>query len=191
MDNIQRCAWVDNYPPNEAMRVYHDTEWGKPEYDDDKLFELLSLETYQTGLSWQTVIDKRERFNERFEGYVIDNVAQYDEAYVEDLLQDAGIIRNRAKLLATINNAKAMQRVQHEFGSFAKWLWEFVDNTPIDHQIVHSGDVPAQDALSQQVSKAMKKLGFKFVGPVTVYSFLQGAGLINDHEVTCAFHDVY
>lgn len=189
MDNIQRCAWVDNYPPNEAMRVYHDTEWGKPEYDDDKLFELLSLETYQTGLSWQTVIDKRERFNERFEGYVIANVAQYDESYVENLLQDAGIIRNRAKLLATINNAKAMQRVQHESGSFAKWLWEFVDNTPIDHQIVHNGDVPAQDALSQQVSKAMKKLGFKFVGPVTVYSFLQGAGLINDHEVTCAFHD--
>ena len=95
MDNIHRCAWVDNYPPNEAMRVYHDTEWGKPEYDDDKLFELLSLETYQTGLSWQPVIDKRERFNERFEGYVIDNVAQYDESYVEDLLQDAGIIRRR------------------------------------------------------------------------------------------------
>ena len=94
MDNIQRCAWVDNYPPNEAMRVYHDTEWGKPEYDDDKLFELLSLETYQTGLSWQTVIDKRERFNERFEGYVIDKVAQYDESFVEDLLRDAGIIRN-------------------------------------------------------------------------------------------------
>lgn len=183
---LKRCHWVDENDP--LMVQYHDTEWGQPEHRDQMLFELLSLETYQAGLSWRTVLHKRQAFRKAFANYDLEQVAQYDEAQVVLLMQDKTIIRHRLKLQATINNAQTILALQKAGKSFDQWLWSFVDQQPIDHQVMNYENVPATDELAITVSKAMKKVGFKFVGPVTVYSFLQAAGLINDHEITCPCH---
>ena len=180
---LKRCHWVDENDP--LMVQYHDTEWGQPEHRDQMLFELLSLETYQAGLSWRTVLHKRQAFRKAFANYDLEQVAQYDEAQVALLMQDKTIIRHRLKLQATINNAQTILALQKAGKSFDQWLWSFVNQQPIDHQVMNYENVPATDELAITVSKAMKKVGFKFVGPVTVYSFLQAAGLINDHEITC------
>jgi DNA-3-methyladenine glycosylase I len=186
MMTSKRCQWVDE---KDALMVqYHDTEWGHPEHRDQMLFELLSLETYQAGLSWRTVLHKRQAFRQAFANYDLEQVAQYTEVNIEQLMQDATIIRNRLKLQATINNAQAILALQQTGQTFDQWLWSFVDNQTIDHHVINYQDVPAKDDLAISVSKAMKKIGLKFVGPVTSYSFLQAAGLINDHEMTCPYH---
>lgn len=178
---VKRCAWVSDLP---AMQDYHDEEWGRPEHDPQKLFELLSLETYQAGLSWQTVLKKRAAFKIAFYDYDLAKVAAMTPADIERLLTDSAIIRNRRKLTATVANARAIM-TWNDPVDFANWLWAFVDNRPIRHTIRTTADLPATTALSKLVARELKKKGFKFVGPTTVYSFLEAAGLVNDHELTC------
>ncbi|QBO35507.1 DNA-3-methyladenine glycosylase I [Periweissella cryptocerci] len=186
MDNRKRCEWVE--VGNEAYYRYHDEEWGQPLYDDHELFELLCMETYQAGLSWQLVINKRDAFHRAFHDYEVTKVAAMTSDDVELLMDDASIIRNRMKLQATITNAQAFLAIQQEYGSFAKFFWSFVADNPIDHKITVMGDIPTKNDLSESVAKAFKKKGFKFLGPVSMYSYLQGAGLINDHELSCEWH---
>ena len=185
---VVRCTWVANYGEDDLMTVYHDHEWGRPTHGDQQLFELLSLETYQAGLSWQTVLHKRVAFRIAFAQYDIDQVAQMTATDIDRLLQNTDIIRHRKKLTATIANAQGIQRIQHDYGSFDGWLWSFVQQTPIDNRVIDYTQMPSSTDLSKSVSKAMKAYEFKFVGPVTVYAFMQAAGLINDHELTCEWH---
>jgi len=178
---MQRCDWVGDNP---KMQAYHDHEWGRPQHADQKLFELLCLETYQAGLSWQTILNKRAAFNEDFAQYYIDQVAAMTTADVERLLNDARIVRHRQKLMATINNARLLQ--QWPKGStFSTWLWAFVDNQPLRQAWPNAAAMPATSPLAQQISKALKQRGFKFVGPTIIYAFLQAAGLLNDHQQNC------
>ncbi|KRM72018.1 DNA-3-methyladenine glycosylase I [Lacticaseibacillus brantae] len=170
--------WANATP---ELRAYHDQEWGIPQHGDDNLFELLSLETYQAGLSWQIVLKKRAAFNKAFHHFQINRVAKMTSEEIDALMTNPDIIRNRRKLEATVTNAQAIQRVQAEFGSFDQYLWDFVAGEPIVNAPKSPDEVPAQTELSQLVSKDMKKRGFKFVGPVTIYSYLQGAGLVDDH----------
>jgi len=178
---MERCSWATSTP---VMQAYHDNEWGRPQHDQQRLFELLCLETYQAGLSWQTVLNKRAAFNEDFYDYDIEKVAAMTDEDVERLLTDARIIRHRQKLNATINNARVI-RDWPAGPSFEEWLWDFVDGQPIRQAWATINELPATNELAKQISKALKKLGFKFVGPTTVYSYLQAAGLINDHLVSC------
>jgi len=187
-NKIKRCAWIENYSKSELMTKYHDEEWGRPQHGDQNLFELMSLETYQSGLSWLTVINKRAAFNRVFYNYDLEKVAAMGEDDFERLMNDASIIRNRLKIRSTINNAQAMLKIQAEFGSFDDYLWQFVNGKPINHQVKTMADIAPTNDLAKTIAKDLKKHGFKFLGPITTYSFLQGAGLINDHEVTCAFH---
>lgn len=178
---IKRCGWATSSP---AMMRYHDEEWCRPEHDEQRLFELLSLETYQAGLSWQTVLNKRAAFRRDFDDFDLKRVAAMTAADLERLLQDPAIIRNRRKLAATINNARVI--LNWPSGeSFAAWLWSFVNNQPLRHAVTDDSDMPATTDLAQHISREMKKRGFQFVGPITVYSFMQAAGLVNDHWLTC------
>ncbi|AYG39122.1 DNA-3-methyladenine glycosylase I [Lactiplantibacillus pentosus] len=178
---MERCAWANS---SSVMQAYHDNEWGRPQHDPQRLFELLCLETYQAGLSWQTVLNKRAAFNEDFANYDIATVAKMTTADVERLLQDARIIRHRQKLMATLNNARVI--ANWPAGSdFATWLWSFVDGQPIRQAWASINDVPATNDLTRQISKQMKQRGFKFVGPTTIYSYLQAVGIINDHVRDC------
>jgi len=170
------------------MINYHDQEWGRPCYDDQTLFELLSLETYQAGLSWRTVLHKRVAFRQAFANYDLATVAAFTAADIDKLLTNAAIIRHRQKLIATVANAQAILRIQKQYGSFQIFLWAMVNNQPVDHQVTDYQAMPGANTLSTKLSKQLKQLGFKFVGPVTVYSFMQAAGLVNDHEITCAWH---
>lgn len=179
----KRCAWVKMNNP--LYIAYHDEEWGRPLHDDQALFELLCLETYQAGLSWETVLNKRQAFREAFHGYHLQGVADMTDEELEALLDNPAIIRNRAKIFATRANAQAFLQVQAEFGSFDAYLWSFVGFKTIDNEITNYKEAPAKTELSETMSKALKKQGFKFVGPVCVYSFLEAAGLINDHEKDC------
>lgn len=183
MKTEHRCGWVK--PSNPLYVAYHDQEWGRPLHDDHRLFELLCLETYQAGLSWETVLNKRSAFGSAFHGYAVAKVAQMTDQELDSLLENPGIIRHKAKLYATRTNAQAFMRVQAEFGSFASYLWDWVGGQPLVNQVADYRDLPNQTDLSQALSKDLKKRGFSFVGPVCVYSFLQAAGLINDHEDTC------
>jgi DNA-3-methyladenine glycosylase I len=169
--------WPDSDP---LLRKYYDDEWGFPEHDDQKLFELLTLEGMQAGLSWLTVLRKRQAFLDAFHQFEIDTVAKMSSTDVDALMENPGLIRSRNKLNSVISNAQAIQKVQAEFGSFDEFLWQFVDHTPIINHPKSNADIPAQTELSQTVAKALKKRGFKFVGPVITYSFLQAAGLVND-----------
>lgn len=169
--------WPDSDP---LLRNYYDQEWGFPEHDDQKLFELLTLEGMQAGLSWLTVLRKREAFVAAFHQFKIETVAKMSSTDVDALMQNPGLIRSRNKLNSIITNAQAIQKVQAEFGSFDEFLWQFVDHTPIVNHPKSNADIPSQTELSQTVVKALKKRGFKFVGPVITYSFLQAAGLVND-----------
>lgn len=176
-----RCGWCGTDP---FYCEYHDTEWGVPEYDSKALWAKLILDGFQAGLSWITILRKREAFYAGFAGLDPDKVALFDEADVERLLNDSGIIRHRGKIEATIGNAKAWQIIEREQG-FADYLWGYVDGKPLQNHMETLSDVPAQTALSQAVSKDLKKRGFKFCGPTIVYAFMQATGLINDHLVTC------
>ena len=170
---------------NPLYVAYHDEEWGQPLHDDHALFELLCLETYQAGLSWETVLNKRQAFRESFHDYQIQAVAEMSDEELEALLDNPAIMRNRAKSFATRANAQAFLQVQAEFGSFDAYLWSFVDGKTINNDVPDYSQAPAKTALSEQLAKDLKKRGFKFTGPVAVLSFLQAAGLVNDHENAC------
>ena len=181
-DDIIRCAWAGNDP---LMRRYHDEEWGVPLHDDRALFELLLLEGAQAGLSWRTILHRREGYRSAFEGFDIARVAAYGQADRERLLADARIIRNRAKIAAAIANAQATIRVQAEQGSLDALLWSFVGGTPRRNAFSHASELPAQTAESREMSKALRSYGFSFVGPTICYAFMQSAGLVNDHVTNC------
>jgi DNA-3-methyladenine glycosylase I len=167
------------------MVRYHDEEWGVPIHDDTRLFELLTLEGAQAGLSWDTILKRRQGYRRAFEGFDIARVAAYDDTQTARLLADSGIIRNRAKVAATIGNARATLDVQREFGSFDAYVWGFVDGAPKLNRLRSLSEVPAQTAESQALSKDLQKRGFRFVGPTIVYAFMQSAGLVNDHTLDC------
>ncbi len=177
-----RCGWCVGDPLYEA---YHDQEWGVPVRDDATLFEFLVLETFQAGLSWITILKKRENFRKAFDQFDYKKIAAYKESKVQSLLQDAGIIRNQAKIRATVSNAQAFLDVQEEFGSFSSYIWGFVDNTPIKNTIQNYKEGPATTPLSDEISKELKKRGFKFVGSTVIYAHMQATGMVNDHEVNC------
>ena len=177
-----RCGWCIGDALYEA---YHDEEWGVPVYDDATLFEFLILETFQAGLSWITVLRKRENFRKAFDNFDYKKIAKYQQPKVEDLLQNAGIIRNKLKVKATITNAQAFMKIQEEFGSFSKYIWKFVDGKPINNSVNNYKEAPGNTPLSDLVSKDLKKRGFKFVGSTVIYAQMQATGMINDHEVSC------
>lgn len=180
---MSRCAWVN--PNNPLYITYHDEEWGKPLHYEQSLFELLCLESYQAGLSWEIVLNKRQAFRSAFFNYDIQKVAAMTDSELDSLLTNPDIIRHKAKLYATRANAQAFLRVQEEFGSFDHYLWSWVDFTPLDNPIKSFRELPTKSELSERLSKDLKKRGFKFVGPVCIYSYLQAAGLLNEHEETC------
>lgn len=178
---IQRCAW----PTDPLMQKYHDEEWGVPLHDDRKLFEFMVLDAFQAGLSWKTVLHKRENFRRALDNFDPEKIAKYDEAKYESLLQDPGIIRNRAKIRGTISNAGAFLKIQEEFGSFDRYIWSFVSYHPIINSWTSLSELPAKTELSDVMSKDLMKRGFKFVGSTICYAFMQAAGLVNDHVVGC------
>ncbi|AZJ36864.1 DNA-3-methyladenine glycosylase I [Tenacibaculum singaporense] len=184
----KRCFWVSDDP---LYIEYHDNEWGVPVYDDDKLFEFLILETFQAGLSWITVLKKRENFRKAFDNFDYKKIAKYSEDKYEELLQDAGIIRNKLKIRATITNAQAFMKVQEEFGTFSKYIWAFTDGKPIVNKFEKREEVPATTELSDAISKDLKKRGFKFVGSTVIYAHMQATGMVNDHTTDCfRYHEV-
>ena len=177
-----RCKWCVGIPIYEA---YHDHEWGVPVYDDQKLFEFLILETFQAGLSWITILKKRENFRLAFDQFDYQKIALYSETKIQELLQDSGIIRNQLKIRATITNAIAFMEVQKEFGSFSKYIWQFTDSKPIVNQPQTMKDIPSTTPLSDAISKDLKKRGFKFVGSTVVYAHMQATGMVDDHVADC------
>ncbi|WP_298521131.1 DNA-3-methyladenine glycosylase I [uncultured Kordia sp.] len=182
----RRCAWCGDDP---LYVAYHDEEWGVPVYDDDTLFEFLILETFQAGLSWITILRKRENFRKAFDNFDYKKIAQYGEDKYNSLLQDAGIIRNKLKIKATITNAQAFMNVQEEFGSFSEYIWQFTDGKPIQNAFTNRNDVPATTEISDKLSKDLKKRGFKFVGSTVIYAHMQATGMVNDHTVSCFRYD--
>jgi DNA-3-methyladenine glycosylase I len=179
-----RCGWVGS---EKIYLDYHDTEWGVPERESRALWEKLILDGFQAGLSWITILKKRDNFRAAFAGFDPNVIATWGEAEVEHLLQDSGIIRHRGKIEATITNAKAWQRIEAEQG-FDRFLWDYVGGQPLQNRIATLGDVPASTPLSVQISKDLKTAGFKFCGPTIVYAFMQATGMVNDHLVTCPCH---
>ncbi|MBN1310913.1 MAG: DNA-3-methyladenine glycosylase I [Anaerolineae bacterium] len=180
--NKTRCEWAGSDP---LYVAYHDNEWGAPVHDDRTLFEFLVLEGMQAGLSWLTILKKRENFRKAFDNFDPRAVAAYKADRIAALLADAGIIRNRAKINATVSNAQAFLKVQEEFGSFDAYIWGFVNGQPMKNAWKKMHDIPAQTDLSVQVSKDLKKRGFYFVGPTIVYAHMQATGMVNDHVVDC------
>lgn len=177
-----RCSWAGELP---IYIDYHDNEWGRPVHDDNKLFEMLILEGMQAGLSWITVLKKRKAFREAFDGFDPDKVALYDEKKIQELLANEGIIRNRLKVNAAVTNANVFLEVQKKYGSFDKFIWEYVKRTPIRNHWEKMAEVPAKTTLSDQISKDLKKMGFKFVGSTIIYAFMQAIGMANDHVTNC------
>lgn len=182
MDSKIRCGWCEK---DDLYRAYHDNEWGRPVRDDHTMFEFLILETFQAGLSWYTVLAKREHFRKAFDHFDFEKISQYDEAKVQALMQDAGIIRNQLKIRAAITNAQAYRKVREEFGSFCDYFWKFTGGIPIDNVPATLSDIPASTPLSDAISKDLKKRGFKFVGTTVVYAHMQATGMVNDHLVSC------
>ena len=178
----QRCSWVGSDP---LMIAYHDTEWGVPVHDDEKLFEFMVLDAMQAGLSWRIVLKKRENFEKALEGFDLSKIAKYGDRDLERLVTNAGIIRNRQKLAATITNARSAITVQQEFGSLDTYLWQFVDGRPTLNAWTETSQVPAKSPVAEVMSKDLKKRGFKFIGPTICYAFMQAAGLVNDHLTSC------
>lgn len=182
MDTKQRCAWCEK---DDLYRNYHDNEWGKPIYDDETIFEFLILETFQAGLSWYTVLAKRENFRKAFDNFDLKKIANYSEEKMAELAEDAGIIRNKLKIKATVTNAQAFIKTQKEFGSFSKYIWAYVDGKPIDNQPKTLSEVKATTPISDALSKDLKKRGFKFVGSTVMYAHMQATGMVNDHITEC------
>lgn len=183
-----RCEWCGTDP---LYVKYHDEEWGVPVKDDKTLFEFLLLETFQAGLSWITILRKRENFRKAFDNFNYKKIAKYEQSKIDSLLQDEGIIRNKLKVASAVTNAKAFMEVQKEFGSFSNYIWEFVNNEPLKNAIKSHKETPANTPLSDAVSKDLKKRGFKFVGSTVVYAHMQATGMINDHLENCfRYHEV-
>lgn len=177
-----RCAWCLK---DDLYISYHDTEWGKPVWDDQTLFEFLILESAQAGLSWHTILKKRESYRKAFDEFDVEKVARYSSQKIEKLLLNPGIIRNRLKVEAAVNNAKMFIKIQNEFGSFAKYQWGFVDGKPLKNKWKYLSEIPPKTALSDLYSKDLKKRGFKFLGSTVVYAHMQATGMINDHLISC------
>lgn len=177
-----RCDWSTS---NQVMIKYHDEEWGVPLHDDHKLFEFFVLEGFQAGLSWQIVLNKREAFRKAFDSFNPEIVANYNTKKLEELIQNQAIIRNKLKIAATVNNAKRFLEVQKEFGSFDKYIWEFVDFKPIVNSFKTMKELPAKTPLSDKISADLKKRGFKFIGSTVIYAHMQATGMVNDHLVDC------
>ena len=174
--NKKRCKWVND---EEIYKKYHDEEWGVPKHDDQEIFELLILESFQAGLSWITILKKRDNFREAFDDFDYEKIAEYDNDKIEELLQDEGIIRNKAKINAAINNAQIFMEIQEEFGSFDEYIWDFTDGKII------KAEYETESELSKKISKDLKKRGMKFLGPKIIYSFLEAIGIIDNHEKKC------
>lgn len=181
-ENTRKCGWCLG---DDLYEKYHDEEWGLPLRDDDLLFEFLVLETFQAGLSWITILRKRENFRAAFDHFDYQKIARYREDKIQDLLQDAGIIRNKLKVRGTVTNAQKYMDIQKEFGSFSKYIWSFVNDRPITNSFKNYKDAPANTPLSDTISKDLKKRGFKFVGSTVIYAMMQAIGMVNDHEVGC------
>jgi len=181
-----KCGWCLG---NDLYETYHDDEWGVPVKDDITLFEFLTLETFQAGLSWLTILKKRENFRRAFDDFDYLKISKYSEKKIQALLQNEGIIRNKLKVRASVSNAQAFIKVQQEFSSFSNYIWDFVDGKPIKNTIVNYKEGPANTALSDTISKNLKKRGFKFVGSTVVYAHMQATGMVNDHEVNCFRYD--
>jgi DNA-3-methyladenine glycosylase I len=178
----RRCGWVGDHP---LYVEYHDTEWGVPAFDDARQFEFLVLEGMQAGLSWMTILKKRENFHRAFAGFDVEKIARFTQRRVEKLLGDAGIIRNRQKIEAAIGNAKAFLKVQAEFHGFNDYIWGFVDGRPVVNAWKRVADIPSETERSRTLSKDLKQRGFRFVGPTTIYAHMQATGMVNDHLVSC------
>lgn len=177
---MKRCFWVDE--KSEIYTKYHDEEWGIPKYDDHELFELLILESFQAGLSWITILKKRENFRKAFDNFDIQKVANYNNEKIAELLSNTGIIRSKNKILSAINNAKIFMQIQTDFGSFANYIWSFTDNKVLKNT---TGKIITSSSLSDEISKDLKKRGMKYVGTVIIYSYLQAIGIIDDHDQNC------
>jgi len=178
---VQRCPWARNG----LAVLYHDREWGVPVHDDRTLFEFLILECAQAGLSWDTILQKRENYRKAFDGFEVKRVARYDERRIRALLGDAGIVRNRLKIASAVRNAQAFLKVQKEFDSFDRYIWSFVGGKALNNRVKGNGYVPAKTEVSDAISKDLKKRGFNFVGSTIMYAFMQATGMVNDHLVTC------
>lgn len=183
--SVKRCSWPGEDP---LYVAYHDEDWGVPEWDDRALFEKLQLDGFQAGLSWITILKKRENFRKAFDGFEPEKIARYTPKKVEKLLQDPGIVRHRGKIEATIGNARAYLEIMETGGSFSDFIWDFVDGTPVQNKFRSMKDVPVDSPMSKALSKELKKRGFKFCGPTIVYAFAQAVGMVNDHMVTCFRH---
>ncbi|MGB5666831.1 MAG: DNA-3-methyladenine glycosylase I [Maribacter sp.] len=181
-----KCGWCIG---DDLYEAYHDNEWGVPVKDDATLFEFLTLETFQAGLSWITILRKRENFRKAFDDFDYQKIAKYNESKIDALLQNEGIIRNKLKVRATVGNAQAFMKVQEEFGSFSTYIWGFTEGRPIKNTIKNHKVGPANTPLSDTISKDLKKRGFKFVGSTVVYAHMQATGMVNDHEVNCFRYD--
>ena len=179
---VTRCSWCGDDP---LYVAYHDEEWGVPVFDDRTLFEFLILEGAQAGLSWSTILKKREGYRAAFDGFDPQVVARYDERKTAELLADAGIVRNRLKVGSAVSNAQAFLAVQEEHGDFSDYIWGFVDGTPIQNQWPTLADIPATTPLAETISKDLKRRGFRFVGPTIIYAHMQATGMVNDHVVSC------
>lgn len=185
MEQIRRCEWVG---PDQIYIDYHDNEWGRPLHNDNKLFEMLILEGMQAGLAWITVLKKREAFRMAFDSFDPQKVALYDDAKIGDLMANKGIIRHQGKINAAIGNARAFLGIQKEYGSFDRFIWGYVGGVPIVNTFSSMAEIPATTPLSDQISKDLKKRGFKFVGSTIIYSFMQAVGMVDDHMVWCPWH---
>lgn len=185
MNNLSRCAW----PGKDPLYIkYHDEDWGVPVREDQKLFEFLTLETFQAGLSWITVLRKRKNFRAAFDNFNYKKIAEYDDSKFDSLLQNVGIIRNKLKIKAAISNARAFMIVQKEFGSFTKYIWGFTDDKVVQNNFQSVSEIPATTKLSDTISKDLKQRGFKFVGSTVIYAHMQATGMVNDHLVSCFRH---
>ncbi|MFT4415071.1 DNA-3-methyladenine glycosylase I [Fredinandcohnia humi] len=183
---MNRCGWVNEDP---LYIDYHDHEWGVPVYDDRLLFEFLNLEGAQAGLSWYTILKKRENYRVAFDNFDPTKIVQYDEKKIDELLSNTGIVRNKLKINAVVTNARAYFKVVEEFGSFRTYIWSFVDGKPVQNHFQSLSEVPASTVISDRMSKDLKKRGFKFVGSTICYAFMQAAGLVNDHIISCHCYD--
>jgi len=180
--NLKRCEWTSTNP---LMIKYHDKEWGVPLHNDKKLFEFMLLDAFQAGLSWNTIINKRENFKKAFDGFDVVKISNYNEKKIQQLLNDAGIIRNKLKIYASVNNAKRFLEVKKEFGTFDKYIWQFTGGKPIINKWKTNKEIPAKSKESDAMSKDLIYRGFKFVGSTICYAFMQAAGMVNDHHITC------
>ncbi|TFF89719.1 MAG: DNA-3-methyladenine glycosylase I [Promethearchaeota archaeon] len=182
----KRCEWAFH---SNLMKKYHDTEWGVPQHDDKVLFEFIVLESVQAGLSWDTILNKRENFRKAFDNFDYSIIAKYTEEKIENLLQNKGIIRNRLKIKSIITNARSFLEIQKEFGTFDEYIWSFANRKPIVNSWSSLNEIPSNTELSEKISKDLKRRGFKFIGRTIIYAFMQAVGIVNDHTIYCFRHD--